>query len=72
MYIGNGIGMDIHHVGKSVLHSLNNNLVFKLDNLLHVPSLTKNLISVSIFAKDNHAFFEFYPDHCCVKSSATK
>ena len=42
-----------------------------LNNLLHVPSITKNLLSVSKFALDNNVFFEFYPYHCNVKSQAT-
>ena len=41
-----------------------------LHNLLHVPSITKNLISVSKFARDNHVFFEFHPNFCLVKSQA--
>ncbi|GAU41870.1 hypothetical protein TSUD_366180 [Trifolium subterraneum] len=36
-----------------------------------VPSITKNLISVSRFAQDNKVFFEFHPTFCLVKSQAT-
>jgi len=39
--------------------------------LLHVRSITKNLLSVSQFAKDNYAFFEFHPDKCLDKSQGT-
>lgn len=39
-----------------------------ISNLLHVPSITKNLVSVSTFAKDNNAYFEFHPTLCFVKS----
>lgn len=39
-----------------------------MQNLLHVPQITKNLISVSKFAKDNNVYFEFHPSICCVKS----
>jgi len=39
--------------------------------LLHVPSITKNLISVSQFLKDNSVYFEFHPSLCFVKSQAT-
>lgn len=37
-----------------------------------MPAITKNLISISKFAKDNAVFFEFHPDFCHVKSQATK
>ncbi|KAG5117284.1 hypothetical protein JHK84_043397 [Glycine max] len=36
--------------------------------MLHVPQITKNLIGVSKFAKNNHVFFEFHANHCFVKS----
>nr|KYP60841.1 hypothetical protein KK1_023255 [Cajanus cajan] len=52
--IGNGTGLDIHHVGHSYLHcpKFSKNVI--LNNLLHVPSITKKLLSVSQFARDNH------------------
>ena len=43
-----------------------------LNKLLHVPAITKNLLSVSQFARDNHVFFEFHSDFCCVKHQDTK
>lgn len=43
----------------------------KLKNLLLVPSITKNLVSVSQFARDNNVFFEFHPDMCFVKSQVS-
>ena len=39
---------------------------------MHVLSITKNLMSVSQFAKDNIIYFEFYPNHCFVKNQNTK
>nr|KYP37067.1 Retrovirus-related Pol polyprotein from transposon TNT 1-94 [Cajanus cajan] len=42
--------------------------VLSLKDLLLVPTLTKNLISVSKFAKDNNVYFVFYPHSCFVKS----
>ena len=45
---------------------------FQLNKLLHVPSITKNLLSVSQFAKDNKVCFEFHHDSCCVKCQDTK
>ena len=43
-------------------------LILKLNNLLLVPSITKNIVSVSQFAKDNNVYFEFHPNHCFFKS----
>lgn len=51
------------------LHS--NTKVLTLKHLLHVSSITKNLLSVSQFAKDNKVFFEFFPNYCCVRDQAT-
>lgn len=39
--------------------------IFNLDSLMHVPNITKNLISVSKFAHDNNVFFEFYSNALC-------
>lgn len=48
--IGSGEGLSISHIGQSKLQS------FNLHNILHVPCLTKNLLSVSQFTKDNSVF----------------
>lgn len=65
--------MDIHSSGSSVFSSpIKPQITLTLNNLLHVPSITKNLISVSQFAKDNSVLFEFHSDHFVVKSQAFK
>ena len=46
--------------------------LLSLNHLLHVPSITKNLLSVSKFAKDNVVYFEFFPNFCYVKDQASK
>jgi len=43
-----------------------------LKNLLHIPHVNKNLISVSQSNKDNHVYFEFYLSVCYVKTQETK
>ena len=68
MRIGNGQGMSIKHIGTSVLKFDLSNPQFTLSNLLYVPQITKNLVNVSKFAKDNHGFFEFPPEMCYIKS----
>nr|KYP46481.1 hypothetical protein KK1_031937 [Cajanus cajan] len=37
-----------------------------------VPSITKNLLSVSQFCRDNQVFFEFHANTCHVKQEHTK
>lgn len=70
--VGNGASLDVLHIGSSSVKSSSNpNIVFHLKNLLHVPLITKNLISVSQFTKDNQVFFEFHPSCCFVKDIST-
>uniref|UniRef100_A0A2N9GSE4 Uncharacterized protein n=1 Tax=Fagus sylvatica TaxID=28930 RepID=A0A2N9GSE4_FAGSY len=63
--VGNGQGLYIHHIGSSILCSSNQD--FFLKNILHVPSISQNLLSVYQFAKDNNVFFEFHPSFFCIK-----
>jgi histone deacetylase 1/2 len=69
LFMGNGQGLVIKSVGSSSFFSpIHPSSSLLLDKLLLVPSITKNLISVSRFARDNHVFFEFHPTTCFVKS----
>jgi len=62
----------VSNTGSSTFLSPNDtSITFKLHKLLHVPSISKNLLSVSQFAKDNSVFFEFHPHSCLVKSQET-
>jgi len=71
IFIGNGEGLSISNTGSSSFLSPNDShITFKLNKLLHVPSISKNLLSVSQFAKDN-VFFEFHPHLYLVKSQGT-
>lgn len=42
-----------------------------LRQILLVPSITKNLITISKFAADNNVLVEFTPSHCLVKDIHT-
>jgi hypothetical protein len=64
--MGNGKGLPIHHIGKGRLYSPS--LHFDLHNVLHVPMITKNLLSVHQFAKDTNTFFEFHPHYFFLKN----
>ncbi|KAK2420319.1 putative mitochondrial protein [Trifolium repens] len=70
--MGNGQGLTINSIGSMCFTSQTNlKTSLTLNNLLLVPSITKNLMSVSKFAQDNNVFFEFHPTLCFVKSQAT-
>jgi len=72
VHIGNSQGLSIHSVGSmSFTSPFSPRTTLKLNNLLHVPSITKNLVSVSQFSKDNNVFFEFHPNICYVKSQGS-
>ncbi|MCH81099.1 retrovirus-related Pol polyprotein from transposon TNT 1-94, partial [Trifolium medium] len=71
--MGNGQGVSIHSLGQSSFHSPSDPSVkLELKDLLHVPSISKNLLSVSKFAQDNNVIFEFHPYKCFVKSQASR
>lgn len=53
--------MEISYVGHSILDSPTSEM--HLNNILHVPKASKNLISVNRLARDNNAFLEFHPSH---------
>jgi len=58
IFIGNGEGLSISSAGSSCFVSPNDShITFILHKLLHVPPISKNLLSVSRFAKDNSVFF---------------
>jgi hypothetical protein len=66
----NGSGMDITQVGSSIIPSSSLDLV--LNNVLHVPSMHKNLISVHRFTLDNDMFIEFHPYFFLIKDQKMK
>jgi hypothetical protein len=55
----NDLGMDITCIGNTIIPTPTRYLV--LQNVLHVPSTHKNLISIHHFALDNDTFIEFHP-----------
>lgn len=58
-------------ISSSSISSSNPHTSLTLRNLLYVPSITTNLVSVSQFARDNRVFFEFHLYVCLVKSQET-
>ncbi|KAE8727992.1 putative catalytic [Hibiscus syriacus] len=68
--VGNDVSLDIRTVGRAALPSTSR--ILMLHDLLYVPHITKNLLSVSKFARDNNIFFEFHENNCCVRDEITK
>ncbi|KAH9750213.1 retrovirus-related pol polyprotein from transposon RE1 [Citrus sinensis] len=69
LVIGNGVGLCITHTGYAVLRmqSSVNKFELKLDNILLVPKITKNMISISKLTRDNDVVVEFTNDFYFVK-----
>ena len=70
VHTASGSGMRISNIGHTILHTPNKK--FHLQNILHVPSANKNLVSVHRFASDNNTCIEFHPNHFLIKDLATK
>lgn len=62
--------MSTSHVGHSVLKTPHKNICLR--KFLHVPSASKNLLSVHRIAIDNHLFLVFHPFFFLIKDQVTK
>jgi len=58
LHVGDSKGLDISYIGYTTLHSPKH--IFTLSNVLHVPHITKLLLSAQKFCRDNHVYFECY------------
>ena len=67
--IGDGTGLQITHAGHATLPTPFKD--FALSNVLCVPSIKKNLLSVSQFYKTNNTSIEFFPAYFLVKDLRT-
>ena len=67
--IGNGLGLTVKHIGSTHLSTPTSS--FLLNDVLHVPHITKNLISVHKFTTDTNILIEFHPTHFIVKDRTT-
>lgn len=58
LHIRNGLGLHIKHVRIAAIKTLNSTDIY-LTNVLHVPTITKNLLNVSRLSTDNNAILSF-------------
>jgi hypothetical protein len=57
--VRNGAGLQILHTGHSSINTAARPLTLR--NILHVPTISKHLMSVHKLSCDNNVFFEFHP-----------
>jgi hypothetical protein len=62
--------MPISHIGQSTIHTQNCDLILK--DVLHVPSASKNLLSINKFTYDNNGFFEIHHWYFLLKVRDTR
>ena len=67
--VGNGKSPPIKHVGTTQLLSLTSS--FQFNDVLHVPQISQNLLSIQKFTTDSNTFVELYPKFFNVKDQAT-
>ncbi|GJU31950.1 nucleotide-binding alpha-beta plait domain-containing protein [Tanacetum coccineum] len=69
LHVGNCKGLPILHIGSSKVYSPQK--IFSLENILHVPEISHNLLFVHKFCHDNDVFFEFHTSYFIVKDEST-
>ena len=72
LVIGNGSKLHISHIGNSKFLSNHFDKSLRLNNILHVPHIIKNLVSISKFTTDNFVSVEFTSSCCYVKDLITR
>jgi hypothetical protein len=65
-----GQGMNITHIGHSVLHTPDKSI--QLRNILYVPDASKSLLSAHHLNLDNYTFMEIHPLFSLIKDHVTK
>ncbi|KAM1351258.1 hypothetical protein ACFX13_005197 [Malus domestica] len=68
--IGNRTGLSITHVGSTSLSS-SSTTPFHLNDVMCVPSISRNIISIAKFNRQNATSIEFFPDSFLVKDLNT-
>lgn len=69
--VGNGQTVPVSHTGVSFLNSDTSSRVLFLKNMLCVPHIATNLLSISQITKDNGVIVEFHSNHCLIKDKWT-
>jgi len=67
--VGNGTGLTIESTGSSLIHTPTSS--FQLNNILHCPQASANLLSIQKFCLDNSCYFILTSSHYFVKDLKT-
>jgi hypothetical protein len=70
LQVGNGADLKIMHVGSCSINTDTRPLA--LNNVLHVPKISKHLLFIHKLSHDNNVFFEFHPWYFLIKDRATR
>jgi hypothetical protein len=70
LHVGDGKGLVISHIAHSKIYAPKR--TFTLSNILHIPHITKPLLSVQNFCLESNVFFEFHPFVFYVKDLISK
>ena len=70
IHTANGEGLTVSHVGQSIINSSMSSL--KLNYVLLVPQLTRNLLSVHRLCLDNNCWLIFYASCYWIQDKATR
>lgn len=65
-----GTCLSIFHIGQTHISTFDRCL--KLSNILHIPSINRNLLSVHRLTSENNIYFDFHPNYLFVKDRITK
>ncbi|KAE8663176.1 Germin-like protein subfamily 1 member 18 [Hibiscus syriacus] len=68
VHLGDGSTIAITHIGRNVFQASSRDLL--LDQMLYVPKINKNLLSVSKFTQDNSVYFKFHANVCYVEDES--
>jgi histone deacetylase 1/2 len=71
VHAANGIGMNIHNIGHALIPT-SASRPLHLNHVLHVPQVTRNLLSMSKLTLDNPVFVELHPYDLFVKDRVTR
>ncbi|KAE8735021.1 hypothetical protein F3Y22_tig00000483pilonHSYRG00001 [Hibiscus syriacus] len=69
VYLGDGSTLPISNISNVPLTA--NTYDLQLNNVLCVPKITRNLLSVSKLTQDNNVYLEFHSNKCFVKNEGT-
>jgi hypothetical protein len=70
VHMGNGTSLNISHIGSTIMSTYGQPLL--LTNVLHVPAITKKLLSIYQLTKDNNVLVEFTSNSCFIKERLSR